>query len=332
VLGRSLKRGVPGAAGARIGEAWEFSCDPAFPSRVVGTGQTLLALVEAFPDAVLSPASHGRCDILVKLLDASAELSLQVHPGDDDPALAPAECGKPESWLVLAAAPGAGIYLGFSRAVAKDTLRAALAGGDARSLLHFEPVKAGDYFEIGPGVPHAIGPGVTLLEPQRVIPGRAGKTFRMWDWNRRYDAAGLPDPRGAARPLHLEDSLRLVDPERQVGAAFTAGLRVAGEVLLAKAGVTVTRFARQAPYQTLTLRSSGEATLSWSIEGGYGALVMLAGSLSTPGGAKLSAGEPALLPASAMPLTSRLSPGTEFAVVMPREAALALHPSSADFR
>ena len=47
-------------------------------------------------------------------------------------------------------------------------------------------VKPGDYFEIEPGVTHAIGPGVTLLEPQRIIKGQSGKTYRLWDWGRKY--------------------------------------------------------------------------------------------------------------------------------------------------
>ncbi len=315
-LGRRVKQRVPGAAGARIGEAWEFSCDPAFPSRVLETGETLLSLMERYPDAILSPAQPRGCEILVKLLDAGEPLSLQVHPRDDDPALAAGECGKPESWLVLAAAPGAGIYLGFSRAVSKDELRTALEAGDAaRPLLHFEPVEPGDYFEIEPGVPHAIGPGVTLLEPQRVIPGKAGKTFRMWDWGRLEG--------GKARPLHVEEGLRIIDPERQVGAAFAASLRRRPQLLAEKNGVVVTGFAGNGHYRTLIVRAEAAAAFQWSIHDGYGALIMLAGTLETQG-IVLGAGQPALLPWAAMPLSSRVAAHTAFAIVIPRGASLAL--------
>ena len=70
------------------------------------------------------------------------------------------------------------------------------SSGDASALLRFVPVAPGDFFTIGPGTPHAIGPGLTLVEPQQVLPGRRGLTYRYWDWNRRYDAEGRPDPQG----------------------------------------------------------------------------------------------------------------------------------------
>lgn len=317
-LGRRYKRRIPGAAGAKIGEAWEFSCDPAFPSRVAETGETLLSLIDRYKEAVLGAAPS--CEILVKLLNAGEPLSLQVHPRDDDPDLAPDECGKPESWLVLQAEPGAGIYLGFSRAVSKDELARALAAGgdDAKALLHFEPVKPGDYFEIEPGVPHAIGAGVTLLEPQRILQGKTGKTFRMWDWGRLYD--------GKARELHLAASLKLVDPATQIGPAFAASLRRPPQVHGENRGVTITSFAANAYYQTFLVTAARGATLAWSVRGGFGALVMLAGELESIGrgaGLRLLAGDPALLAAAAMPLESRLSAGTTFALVIPRGAKLA---------
>src|SRR4051812_6984639 len=67
-IGQRYKARVSGAYGARIGESWEFSCDPAFPSRVRETGETLLSLIEAHPEAVLSRAGPRACEVLVKLL------------------------------------------------------------------------------------------------------------------------------------------------------------------------------------------------------------------------------------------------------------------------
>ena len=52
------------------------------------------------------------------------------------------------------------------------------------------PVTTGDFFVVPAGTPHAIGGGIVLVEPQRVLPGRRGVTYRYWDWNRRYDASG----------------------------------------------------------------------------------------------------------------------------------------------
>ena len=131
----------------------------------------------------------------MKLIDTSTELSLQLHPGDDFSGLNPLECGKPESWLIQDAEPGAGIYLGFRESMTSEELRARLTGGlpMTREDLHFVPVHKYDYFEIEPGTPHAIGAGVTLIEPQRCLPGKMGVTYRMWDWERRYDQNGLLD-------------------------------------------------------------------------------------------------------------------------------------------
>src|SRR5690606_5724972 len=127
---------------------------------------------------------------------------------DGDPALGPGESGKPEAWVVLEADAGAGLYLGFREGVHRaDVERCIAAGGALDALMNFVPVTAGDAFVIEAGTPHAIGRGLTLLEPQFVAPGCTGITYRYWDWNRRYDAAGALDPAGAPRALHLARSL-----------------------------------------------------------------------------------------------------------------------------
>ena len=179
-----------------IGESWEFSCDPQMPSREKGS-QKLIA------DILKNP-----CDILVKLLNANSPLSLQIHPEDSDPSLQDDECGKPEAWYILDAQPNSGIYLGFKDNVSDQEIGQLLRDPQNDTFLHFIPVKKGDYFEILPGVPHAIGPGVLLLEPQRVRNGKKGKTYRMWDWNRKYDANGKLDlQNGQGRELHVSQAL-----------------------------------------------------------------------------------------------------------------------------
>ncbi len=324
VIGRTIKRAlVPAAVGQTIGESWEFSCDPSFPSKAQGPQgvMDLTQLVEAWPDAVFSPervrSGQGQCEILVKLLNAADPLSVQVHPADDDANLQPGECGKPESWLVLHAEPGAGIYMGFSRALSRAALRTALQdGAAARELLYFQPVQPGDYFEIEPGVPHAIGTGVTLLEPQRVLQGKSGKTFRLWDWGRLYDDQGQQDPvAGKPRALHIEEGLRLVDPERQVGAAFVATLRRQA-VVTRRGGCEVLAFPANPYYRTTLVRGVPGATLTLDIRGGYGALLTLGGRWRC-GQTALLAGQPALLPAAASPLTFTAETAGEFAVVTP---------------
>ena len=146
--------------------------------------------------------------MLVKLVDAADDLSVQIHPADSDPALAPDESGKPEAWYIIDADLGSGLYLGFRDGVSREDIEHAIdQEGRVDELMTFVPVFRGDVFLIEPGTAHAIGSGVLLLEPQRVSPGKRGLTYRYWDWNRRYDAAGRRNPDGQPRDLHRERAL-----------------------------------------------------------------------------------------------------------------------------
>lgn len=326
VIGRRFKGAVaPHAAGRIIGESWEFSCDGTFPSTLVEGPGTLASLVASDPEAVLSSAAVARgaqaIEILVKIVDAGAPLSLQVHPRDDDLSLLPGECGKPESWLVLDAAPGAGIFLGFSRPLSRPELKQALtAGVGVKELLHFAPVSPGDFFEIAPGVPHAIGAGVTLLEPQRVVPGRSGKTLRLWDWGRRYDAGGRLDPQGQARELHIEQGLALIDPAWQVGPAFEATVRRTPRLVEAP-GLKARVYPANDYAQTLLFSLAEGRDLTLAVKDGYAALLVLAGTIEG-GGRRLQAGQPALWPHAAMPARLRAASDAEFAVIIPASSAV----------
>ena len=230
-LKRNLSLDPARASYSVVGESWEVSVDPAFPSRIVGfqSDPTLSELVARDRVAALGPSTAerwGSCPVLVKLLDAAANLSVQVHPTDDHPGLSPDQSGKPESWIVLKAAPRGAVYLGFRDGVDRGTIESALASkADLEPLLNRVPVAPGDCFEIGPGVVHAIGAGVTLVEPQFVSPGRHGVTYRFWDWNRRYDPSGKENPTGDPRPLHVADALAVMDSDLSFGDRCPERLR-----------------------------------------------------------------------------------------------------------
>ncbi|MCA9583435.1 MAG: class I mannose-6-phosphate isomerase, partial [Myxococcales bacterium] len=198
--------------GGPVGESWEVSVEPDFPSRIEGGGLLGDHLAKE-PTAYLGrEAAAGRTStaLLVKLLDAAAPLSLQIHPTDDYPALGANESGKPESWYIVAHDEGAGLYLGFREGVSREAVEECLAKGrDLRPLLHFVPVEVGDFFAIEAGTPHAVGGGVFLVEPQHVLPGRRGVTYRYWDWGRRYDPSGREDPTGSPRDLHVDHALNV---------------------------------------------------------------------------------------------------------------------------
>jgi mannose-6-phosphate isomerase class I len=203
--------GLPASATAQsVGESWELSLGPELPSRTVD-GRLLADLVRTDPEGFLgAEAVRGGSALLLKWLDAADHLSVQIHPGNDDPRLAPDETGKPECWYIVARDQGAAIYLGLREGVTEPIMRRALeSGADVSELLQRIPVQPGDFFALAAGTPHALGAGILLLEPQYVLPGKRGVTLRYWDWNRRYDAHGRVDPRGAARELHVERALEV---------------------------------------------------------------------------------------------------------------------------
>jgi len=205
--------------GGPVGEAWELSVEPDFPSRLV-EGPTLDEVLRSDPALLGAEAPQGSTSLLVKLVDADDDLSVQIHPHDDDPALADDESGKPEAWYIVDAEPDAGLYLGFRDGVTRHEVETAIdIGEDVSALMSFVPVSPGDLFLVGPGTPHSIGRGVLLLEPQRVAPGKRGVTYRYWDWNRKYDAAGQLDPSGQPRTLHRKRALNVTNWESAMDAS-----------------------------------------------------------------------------------------------------------------
>lgn len=227
-----------------VGESWEISVEPDFPSRGED-GRSLGGILASDKTGWLGTESRrGGTALLVKLLDAADELSVQIHPSDDYTGLRDGEGGKPESWYIVDREPGAGLYLGLAEGVDKDTMRSALeAGADVSKLLGFIEVEPGDFFLIEAGTAHAIGRGLTLVEPQFVAPGKRGLTYRFWDWNRRYDAAGKLDIGGAPRALHIDHALAVTNWNGARGREFIESIRIraghpdldapANEVLLA---------------------------------------------------------------------------------------------------
>lgn len=296
----------------RIGESWEMSCDPEAPSRLKAQPHiTLAELIEQFPEECLSreliAVGRKTCDVLVKLLNADSPLSLQIHPSDNHPALKPNECGKPESWLVLSAKPGCGFYLGFSQALSVTEISAKLQSGQFNAdLLQFVPVKPGDYFEIEPHVPHAIGPGVVLLEPQRIIAGKSGKTWRMWDWNRRYGQDGDLDPaNGKARELHISESMTLLNPTVQCGMEYAEKLRRTPQQYTPAKGVTVDLYPANPWYQTLSIAIAPHARMKLAAAIRYGCLTVISGALNSGSESntpiQMLTGETFFLPNSCLP-------------------------------
>ncbi len=214
-----------------VGESWEISADPAFPNEFrffldsKAVALDLIQVLDIFPDQILGTKVAQKFEnqnpILTKMLDAEDHLSVQVHPSDKYVNLKADESGKPESWYILESKPGCGLYLGLKPNISKEALRQAIEQGDEISChLNFVEVHPGDFFVIDAGTIHAVGAGVTLIEPQKIAPKRSGKTYRLWDWNRTYDAQGRKDPHGKPRALDIEDSFTVIDFDGPRGEEF----------------------------------------------------------------------------------------------------------------
>lgn len=200
--GETLKRWGKESMSDRIAECWELSFNPEGPS-IIASGPyagTPLKDVAQKDDIGSLPASFAFFPVLVKLIDAASDLSVQVHPGDEFALKNEGQYGKTEMWYVIEAAPGAGLYVGFKRKTSAEEVRKAIADDSLMGLLSFHKVKPKDSLFIPAGTVHAIGAGVTLLEIQQ----NSTLTYRLYDYH-RLGSDGQP------RELHLEKALRVLD-------------------------------------------------------------------------------------------------------------------------
>ena len=192
-----------------IGESWEVSTHPDKPTPIeyrYGHNASLADLVGLFPCEVLGESvlrRYGpRLPIIVKIIEARENLSVQVHPPDEFAAVHENESGKMESWFIIEAEEGAEIFIGFREdtdpALFENDLRDQGINIAGRYMNAF-PARKGDIFLLPPGTLHAIGEGITLLEIQQA----SGVTYRVWDWNR----TGLD---GKPRELHIEKALEVI--------------------------------------------------------------------------------------------------------------------------
>lgn len=138
----------------------------------------------------------GQLPILVKLIDAQRPLSVQVHPDDRYAGRTAGERGKTELWHVLDAQPGAFLYLGVNRPVAREELERRIGDNTVEEILRKVPVHPGESYFVPAGMLHAIGGGCLICEVQQ----SSNLTYRVYDYGRK-GADGKP------RPLHIQDAL-----------------------------------------------------------------------------------------------------------------------------
>lgn len=181
----------------RTGECWAISAHPNGQSVVRDgeyQGQKLGELWSSHPE--LFQSSAPIFPLLTKILDASDNLSVQVHPNDEYAGKHEhGELGKTECWYIVDAEPGAEIIYGHAAAT-KEQLIQYIEEEKWEELFTQVPVQAGDFFYVPSGTIHALGKGIVVLETQQ----SSDTTYRVYDYNRI-------DKDGNTRELHLEKAI-----------------------------------------------------------------------------------------------------------------------------
>lgn len=188
-----------------LAETWECSTHPDGQSYVGSgsfKGKTLSEIIKEHPE-MLGEKLKGLSDlpILVKLIDAQQNLSVQVHPDDEQARkLENADNGKAEMWYVLDAYKDSKLVYGLNHTISKEALLKSINRNTINKYLQEIPVKKDDVFFIKPGTIHAIGAGVLLAEIQQ----SSNITYRLYDYNRT-------DKYGNKRELHIDKALEVAD-------------------------------------------------------------------------------------------------------------------------
>ncbi len=200
------KLGKP-TTGSQIGESWEISAVPENVSEITNgaySGNSLDKLIELYPEALLGQSVLSRFGktfpLLIKIIDASADLSIQVHPDDRLAKERHNSFGKTEMWYVMDADPGARLLIDFNQHITPEGLKKRLANSTLMDVMNQEEVQEGDTFFIKAGKIHAVGAGVLMAEIQQ----NSDITYRVYDYDRE-------DMQGNKRELHTEQALDAID-------------------------------------------------------------------------------------------------------------------------
>jgi mannose-6-phosphate isomerase len=201
-LGRSLPPG-------KTAESWEIAAHEDGTAVVANghfAGQPLTAVHQELGLDLIGANNtwaqeRDKFPLLIKLLDANQQLSVQVHPDDDYAQSREGnELGKTEMWVVLHADPEAAIILGVQPGTTPANFRQAIKDGNLEQYLHRIPVQTGDVACVPAGSLHAILGGLIIAEIQQ----NSNTTYRVYDWNR----VGAD---GKGRPLHIDKALDVIN-------------------------------------------------------------------------------------------------------------------------
>lgn len=188
-----------------VAESWEISTHPHGMSGIdsgMYAGKTLGDYFDAVGWDKLGEygKNNRQLPVMVKYIDATGDLSIQVHPTEEYARAHGESSGKNEIWLVIGAEKNAFIYLGFNRDVTRGEVLEKIGNNSLETLLNKVRVKKGEAFYIPAGTVHAIGKGCLICEIQQT----SDVTYRLYDYG-RVGADGMP------RELHLTEALDVLN-------------------------------------------------------------------------------------------------------------------------
>ena len=195
----------------KIAESWELSCHKDGQSVIANgeyEGKTLSEYIEICGKSVLGKncEKFEYFPILIKLIDAKDNLSVQVHPENDYAMRVEGEYGKTEMWYIVDCEEGAELLYGFKHEISREEFAQRIKENTLLEVTNNVPVHKGDVFFIDAGTLHAIGKGILIAEIQQ----NSNTTYRIYDYG-RVGADGKP------RELHVEkacDVTKLTPPAR----------------------------------------------------------------------------------------------------------------------
>jgi mannose-6-phosphate isomerase len=256
-------RSIPHQKPQPVGESWEVSDIDDGCSRISAgqhKGLTLREMSQKYGPSLLGTIpKNNRFPLLIKMIDAEQDLSIQVHPGPKT--VGSGDAPKEETWIILSASKGAKVLHGFAPNTTLKLFKEAIATGAPEPFLRSVSVHAGDILHVPPGTIHAICGGVFLLEVQQP----SNSTYRVWDYNR-------PGLDGHPRLLHLEKAYRALNFDRSddVLAAprqLAAPSDIRLEQLMAAVSYRVERLSMEASTSTQIKLSSGSALSATIVQG-----------------------------------------------------------------
>ena len=190
-----------------VGEAWVMSDVEKYPTEVINgshAGDNLQDMLEVYMDELVGEKVYdvfgNHFPLLLKFIDATDDLSIQVHPDDDYALENEQSLGKTEMWYVLPSHEDAAIYLGWNKEMNASLIHSAIQDGSLARYLREYKVRAGDVAYIPSGTVHAMRKNTIVAEVQE----NSDITYRLYDYNRVGND-------GRMRPLKLDKALQVMD-------------------------------------------------------------------------------------------------------------------------